>query len=471
MRTALVIALESPNPLLPRSFSFDYGFPRTALLIASCIQEWGAKVRLSPRVLNADAAIRKRCEACNTNKDVNTIYENILVEAIHKHDPELICVVAPYTNVANWAIRAATICRKTKPEALIITGGPHASFVARSLVEGSGKIFDAVLLGPGESKIKHLLENFDKPTQRFIHPGISTPNNSIEFSVLAQRNNVPIPPIDYSLINPEDVGHGGAVIMASRGCPNACQFCLESFYWRQAKVTFHASRVRKELIELSQLGVPVFGCGDSLIDMRLKYSLRFESFCQEAFSGLDLHEHFFILTRLHMLDRAGCHAFRQAGGRAVWVGLETASTELLASMGKGEMSYIVKERLATAKIQGLRIGAFFMFGYPGETKETAEMTLRLMEDLFTEELLDYVDPSIFVPYPGLPMYDSPQDYRIEPHEPEWSDWDHWGRYNDLPVYDLVSLTRNEIFKYWKEAMDIKRRYDIREKNRVEGGRT
>ena len=236
-------------------------------------------------------------------------------------------------------------------------------------------------------------------------------------------------------------------------------------------MTFHASRVRKELIELSQLGVPVFGCGDSLIDMRLKYSLRFESFCQEAFSGLDLHEHFFILTRLHMLDRAGCHAFRQAGGRAVWVGLETASTELLASMGKGEMSYIVKERLATAKIQGLRIGAFFMFGYPGETKETAEMTLRLMEDLFTEELLDYVDPSIFVPYPGLPMYDSPQDYRIEPHEPEWSDWDHWGRYNDLPVYDLVSLTRNEIFKYWKEAMDIKRRYDIREKNRVEGGRT
>ena len=461
MRTALVVALESPNPLLTRSFSFNYGFPRSALLIASCIQAWGTKTGLSPYVFNLDVAIQKNIRDGNTIQDIAKIHEEVLVREIVKHDPELICIVAPYTNVANWAARTAAICRKTKQDALIITGGPHASFVASDLVAQAGKPFDAVVLGPGEAKLKHILENFDRPTQRFHHPGISTPEKPSGFTQLAQRNEAPIPPIDYSLIDSDNVGSCGAVVIAGRGCPHGCQFCLESLYWRQASVKPHAEQVRNEIIDLARLGVPVFGCGDSLIDMR---SSRFEPFCRKAFAGLDLYEHFFILTRLHMLDATACRIFGKSGGRAIWVGLETASSDLLASMGKGEISYLVKSRLRIPKEQGLRVGAFFMFGYPGETTETAQQTLRLMEDLFDEGLLDYVDASLFVPYPGLPMYDSPDNYGIIPHEPEWSDWDHWGRYNEPPMYDLESLTRGQIFQYWKQAMDIKLRNDIRERN-------
>ena len=478
MRTALVIALESPNPSLPKSFSFDYGFPRNALLIASCIQEWGAKVGLFPKVLNADLKIRKKWEDTGKNKDVKAIFEDVLVEAIRVNDPELICIVAPYTNVANWAIHAARVCKATKPQALVVTGGAHASFVPQLLVgecdPKRGPIFDAVILGPGEAKLKHLLENFDDPSRRFHHHGISTPQNPLEFSSRAQCNDIPIPVIDYGIIQPDEIGHEGAVIMAGRGCPYTCPFCVEALYWSQASIPYYCSgnalRVRNELIALSRLQVPVFGCGDSVIDLRNNFFPRIKSFFEEALSGLDLHEHFYILTRLHMLNKTGCQAFRKAGGRAVWVGIETANPDLLTSMGKGEIPYIIDVRLREAKRSDLRVGAFFMFGYPGETAETARNTLKLIDNLFAEELIDYVDPSIFVPYPGLHMYNRPDDYKLKPYEPAWSDWDNWGRYNEPPVYDLMSLSRNEIFQYWKEAIEIKRTYDIREIGRVAGGR-
>ena len=460
MRNALVIAIESPCIPSNLSFSFSYGFPRTALLIATCIHKWGKNAGLIPKILYTDTKIRKDLKKGVKESDALATFKNILQEAMVKHDPDLVCVVAPYTNVAKWAKLAARICKKAKPEALIITGGPHASFLTDDYLRKEDPIFDAVILGPGEAKLKHLLENFDDPSERLSFPGISTPDEPRAFSTWNQFNDVQIPDINYRLISKDEMGTGGTVVMAGRGCPNSCPFCLESRYWRNSEVPFYknAARVRKELIVLSKLGIQVFGLGDSLIDMRHEH---FEKFCQDAFSGLDLNEHFFILTRLHMISHEGSIAYRKSGGKAVWVGIETANPDLLTAMGKGDNFYILKRQLRIAKKHGLRIGAFFMFGFPGETNETAKSTLNLMENLFKEKLLDYVDPSIFVPYPGLPLYDDlDKDLEFD----AWEDWSLWGRYNEKPVFSLSTLSRNAVYRYWKDAIAIKKLYDIRETN-------
>ncbi len=138
---------------------------------------------------------------------------------------------------------------------------------------------------------------------------------------------------------------------------------------------------------------------------------------------------------------------------------------MLSSMGKGETTFVVREKLATAKSAGLKTGAFFMFGYPGETAASAQKTLELMESLFDNHLLDYVDCSVFVPYPGLPMFSSPQNYGLIPHAPFWSDtpqWEFWGRYNEPPVFDLEEMPREEVFRVWQEAIAMKRHFDIRD---------
>lgn len=464
MRNALIIAIENPNQLLPRSFSNDYGFPRTALVIASCVKLWGAKLGIFPRILNIDAKIQKKLDADSTENDIKELHKNIIEQEMHAYAPELVLIVAAYSNLSNWASHAARVCKKTNQDIVVVTGGPHATFTHSMLLKLPDRVFDAIILGPGESKLKHILENFDDQELRFTHPGISTLDNLQDFTSDAQSNNAPIPKLDYTLIDSEDIGSGGTVVMAGRGCPHACKFCIESMYWRNARVEPNAEVVRNELVDLSRLGVPVFGCGDSLFDMRTDHNPSFECFCEEAFGGLNLHEHFFILARLHMLHPSGSRAFQKAGGRAVWVGLESASADLLKTMGKSERD--LKEQLSFPKKEGLRVGAFFMLGFPGETIESAKKTLRLMEDLFTVGLIDYVDTSLFVPYPGLPMYDLPENYGIKPKKPEWDNWDNWGRYNTPPVYDLPGMSGDDLYKYWKEALNIKHQYDIREKDRT-----
>jgi radical SAM superfamily enzyme YgiQ (UPF0313 family) len=212
---------------------------------------------------------------------------------------------------------------------------------------------------------------------------------------------------------------------------------------------------------LARIGVPVFGCGDSMIDLK-------EPHCDELletyFAGIDLHEHFFILTRLNHLHKEGCRSLKESGVNAVWIGIEAASSNVLTAMRKGISPSQIESQLQIAKNAGLNVGGFFMLGFPGETHETARLTLDLIESLFNKGLMDYVDTSIFVPYPGLDIYHQPRSYGLIPYDKTWNDWDFWGRPGEKPVFDLVNLSREDIYMYWKEAGELKKALDIREKS-------
>jgi radical SAM superfamily enzyme YgiQ (UPF0313 family) len=172
-----------------------------------------------------------------------------------------------------------------------------------------------------------------------------------------------------------------------------------------------------------------------------------------------------VLSSLNFLEREPCALFHRHGGRTVWVGIESFAGEVLKSMDKKVKLGDIASRLLNAKNAGLQVGAFFMFGFPGETRETANKTLALMRRLGSEGLIDMFDPSIFVPYPGLEMFTAPERYGMKPH-PSWHDWTQWNRYNTPPVYDLANLSREEIFACWQEAAAIKGELDIRERRRT-----
>lgn len=432
----------------------------------------GARFGYYPVIVNLDEAVRKELPTSgNISKNQwRDKLDAVVVRVVQDEQPELICIIAPYSNIANWASRVATVARNTKPDSTIITGGPHATFQIDELLGGDRPLFDAVIAGSGEEKLKHILENFDDISCRYNHQGIATPTNKEGFSSMTKRETVaPLSP-DYSLISNEQIGAGGTVVVAGRGCPGQCDFCLEGFYWNKATKPYFAGAeiVRNEIQALAALEVPVFGIGDSLIDLRPNRTGRFETFCETALSGLSLHEDFFMLTRPYMIDKTGCETFKRNGGNAIWVGVETASDTLRHSMGKEEPILSLFNQLSIAKECGLRTGAFFMFGHPGETKQSAQKSLDLMIGLFAKGLLDYVDPSIFVPYPGLTFYSDRET--IIPDPDSWSDWDNWGRYGVPPVFSLDTMKQEEIYAFWKEAMRIKLEQDIREKRRSNEGK-
>jgi len=460
MNNILIFALDDLDFNRPKEFSAPYGFPTTGLHIATCFSAWGATKGLHTKLFFVDHEISKLLGEPKKQTEVLVACQTVVKQSIQEFQPSLIAIAAPYTRLAIWAYNIARECKKHS-QALIITGGAHASFVAKDLLTKPDCPYDAIVLGDGESKIKHIINNINEPESIFSFSGIATKQTP---NVAFGGHSLPlseIPFTDYSLLPKTVVSNAGIALMAGRGCCFKCNFCIESVYWRDSIGFYPPGRTKQELnILFTQFNNPAVGLGDSTINLKAP---KFEEFCENTFgNGEFFGSDFFIFTYANFLDKKKCKIFYNHGGRSIWVGIESGSRKIQNSMGKFVDLNKIDNQLFLAKEAGLRIGAFFMFGYPGETKDTAQETINLITRLHNQHLLDYIDPAIFVPYPGLPMYRDPDRYGIKIHK-SWYDWRNWNRYHTLPVYDFDSISRVEIHEFWKTAFNLKMEIDIREK--------
>ncbi len=459
MRNVLIIAIEDPWPDKPQEFSFRYGFPRTGLHIASCIEHWGRR-RFQARLVFLDHELG-RMEAATERFDEACF--QIVSNALSQWHPTLVCIAAPYTRLASLAWLVAAHCKKLS-HTPVITGGPHFSYMAARVFAKPNNPFDAIVLGEGESKLKHILRHLPDVDMALKYPGILSRFSAEPSEVGDEIELHDPPPLRFDLLPREVVSHQGAVVMGGRGCIYRCNFCIEAAYWGKSQTLFSPAYVRRELDTLhSEYRNPAVGLGDSLINL---HSHRYPDFFAKAFDdGSRLSEHFFILSRTDLLGRAGCAAFKKHGGKAIWVGIESGNQEMLNRMGKRLKLSDLPHQLNVAKECGLNVGAFFLFGYPGETSRSANDTLNLIQRLHRDGFLDYLDPSIFVPYPGLPMFADPEKHKMIPVCELWNeeDWSGWGRYNAPPVFDLDTLPRQEIYAFWRRAYELKLQIDIRDR--------
>jgi radical SAM superfamily enzyme YgiQ (UPF0313 family) len=97
---------------------------------------------------------------------------------------------------------------------------------------------------------------------------------------------------------------------------------------------------------------------------------------------------------------------RRAGCEEVWMGAESGSQKILDAMDKGirvEHTYHACENL---RAHDIRACLFLQFGYPGETWDDIQATVRMVRDIRPDD----VGISVAYPLPGTRFYDlvSPQ---------------------------------------------------------------
>ena len=116
-----------------------------------------------------------------------------------------------------------------------------------------------------------------------------------------------------------------------------------------------------------------------------------------------------------------------------------------------------KEAVRITRDSGLMCGTTFMFGYPGETKESIRETVE-----FCKELL--LSPHIFftTPYPGTPLYKEVRDRVLQKYGDEERFIENLGDVLDFTV-NLTSFTDEELVNLKTEAekelrSHFKRRY-------------
>jgi len=131
---------------------------------------------------------------------------------------------------------------------------------------------------------------------------------------------------------------------------------------------------------------------------------------------------------------------KKAGCRELLVGFESANQKILDNVNKGIKVEQMREFMYMAKQSALEIHGCFVFGLPGETKETIQNTINSALSLG----LSTVQFSAAVPFPGTEYYEICR-------ERDWlksEDWRNWVRDGEQSaVIRYENLSSGEIDKY------------------------
>ena len=279
--------------------------------------------------------------------------------------------------------------RERNPTSLFVAGGPHATAVPLAV----GQDFDYVVMGEGEHAMLDILEGKFPPG--IVIGGIVEDLDSLPF-------------VDYSLVDffsyqRTVLGERSPCILSTRGCPHQCAFCNSIVGACNSVRMRSIENVVAEMDQLhSQFGCHVFRFQDDLFAISKKRVLAL----RDALQGRYKYRCFARVDQL--LDLETAHLLFESGCRHVAVGVESGSDLILQSMRKGQTASDIRKGISNAQEAGLIVRVFLLLGFPPETKKTVDETLKLMEECKPDEFAIYP----FVPYPGIPVWESPSSYGL-----------------------------------------------------------
>jgi len=207
--------------------------------------------------------------------------------------------------------------------------------------------------------------------------------------------------MDKYLDAPGEMRVPSAQMLASRGCPFKCQFCL----WPQVIYQGYHYRVRdvRDVVDemeylVREKGFHSVYFDDDTFNIGKKRMLEF---CREIKKrGLNKIQ-WAIMARPDLMDEEILDSMKEAGVWAIKYGLESSDQALVDQIGKDMDLEKAEKMIRYTKKLRIRTHLTFTFGLPGETKETIEKTIqRALElDPFSIQF------SITTPFPGTKYFE------------------------------------------------------------------
>ena len=325
-------------------------------------------------------------------------------------------VIGVTTTVSTYedAIKCIKSAKSVDPSIVTVLGGPYVSLNDEDVFEEEE--LDFVIRGEGEISFSKFIDALFGDRDFSSVAGLTyrcdgkvkkTPTVNEDMDSF----NIP----DYQFIQlgrylENSYNYGGyygasAPIWFTRGCPYGCKFC--SAYLMNGKaVRAHSTSYMLDWIEHLYVNFDVRQF--SLVDDGFTtYPRTVKEFCQAVIdarrSGRFKERIYFAAPngfRMERLDDEMLRLMKEAGWEGVTVAPESGSRSVLKLMRKNLNPDIVPDAIDRIKAAGLMVRAFFMLGYPGETKEDVEDTIKLIRKC------DFDDVSIgtFVPFQGTPIY-------------------------------------------------------------------
>jgi radical SAM superfamily enzyme YgiQ (UPF0313 family) len=306
------------------------------------------------------------------------------------------------------ALETAQAIRKLSPRTHIIFGGQHPTIMPEQTMKA--ECLDSICLGEGEDVWSDFLDRMsrregldDVAGLWFRRDGevVRNPNRSTYVDVDA----VPMPAyhlldieryFDIDFVRFPTVDRRAIQIFTSRGCPYRCIYCHDLFgkkfrgrkpelVWEEIKFLYDTYGIREFMVE------------DDIFNMDIERAKRI---CDLVIaSGLKLGFQFGNGVRLERFDDELMRKLARAGTHHIAIAIESANSRVQKLIRKNLKVGMLDEVLGWARRYGIETLGFFMLGFPGETVEEINRTIKYAcNSRFDEALF-----SIATPYAGTEL--------------------------------------------------------------------
>lgn len=381
-------------------------------------------------------------------------------EQLAAMQPEVVGIKV-FTKDVGAAQKTISLVRESAPDTIIVIGGPHPSALEPEELMEDFAYCDFAVKGEAEASFPSLLAGI-------LNAGTKNDKGCIAHEVAVkihglvwrEKGSVFANPIylDHDLdsidfpcwemIDPcnYDVDMLGsamkegntAPVITTRGCPGRCSFCSAFNVNGRAIRTRSPENVLKEISLLyNKYNVRKFMFQDNcftsikenltrLCELIIKEGMKIEWDCV-SYERLD------NLTdeTLSLMYKAGC--------RMIHMGIESGSPVTRRVMNKPGSLEEITEKAGLIQKNGIKVCAWFMIGFPGETKGEMKKTVRYAFSLGA----DMVTFTICFPLPGSQVC----RYMKEKYKLDRIDWANFDIYSsEYPVSGLSSAELTRMLK-------------------------
>jgi anaerobic magnesium-protoporphyrin IX monomethyl ester cyclase len=269
--------------------------------------------------------------------------------------------------------------------------------------------FDVAVIGEGEQTMLELVNQFENGGDlsqikgiAYKDKGTGQVKRTTPRGLVDDLDKLPPPSRDlfdnysYKKYFSRKFGYKTTAIMTSRGCPFECDFCSRPVFGNAFRAR-SASKVADEVEEVISLGYDRIWFADDCFTLSRK---KLVEVCDEIIKrGLKIGWE--CLSRVDTLDSETADKMRQAGCLRMFFGIESGNDSILGIMKKQITTKQAYTAVQLCKKKGIKAGAFFILGYPGENDKTIINTVKFASSL----PLDYLSFTLPYPIPGTPLFE------------------------------------------------------------------
>lgn len=287
------------------------------------------------------------------------------------------------SNSFHHSLRILQLIKRTNPEIKIWLGGPHATAVAKEILDNFKEV-DAIFMGESERAMKEVLirrslGNSDIKgipgillrEEKYYPPNAIDDMDELPFIHLAKdfKNFLNILPKN------KDGQNNNISIEVSRGCSGRCIFCSTTRFWGKNIRYKSNERIFSEMNAIYEK----IGCSDFVFIGDNFGSIKNNLLCFCEYM-MDNNSHNFTWQssiKLNNINESDLDILWKGGCRGFFVGVESASQETLDKIKKDINLKHALEIIENAIKKGFNIVSSFIIGFPWETLDDINETYKL----------------------------------------------------------------------------------------------